>query len=421
MPFGRGSGPILYGTDLVNERAGEILTDVAVGLAFGYIAWRTIKRSEDPARTAFKWVLTLVVVGFMRWYTFPMAEQGGMAAFSAVSLCMVAGLVLFVTWRQDLGSLVAKPFASLYDGGDVEIDPCPFYSIAKARQKQGKYEEAIAEIQKQLVRFPTDFEGQMLMAQIQAEDLKDLSATEATIQQLCAQPGHAPKNLAYALYSLADWQLKYRQDTTAARRAFEQIITSLPETEFALAAAQRIAHLADPEETFAQEHKKFLVVEGVKNLGLARNPAPFQPTEKDPGKVAAEYVKHLEQHPLDTDVRERLAVIYTDHFHRLDLAAGELEQMIQMPNQPGRFLVRWMNLLADLQVRSGVDYETVKQTLQRIIDLDPNLAAAEIAQTRINLLKLELKGKKQNQAVKLGTYEQNIGLKAARGPSFPPG
>jgi hypothetical protein len=83
-------------------------------------------------------------------------------------------------------------------------------------------------------------------------------------------------------------------------------------------------------------------------------------------------------------------------------------------------VVRWLNLLADLQIRHGADFETVKQTLQRIIDLDPKLAAAETARKRIALLKLELKAKAQNQSVKLGTYEQNIGLKSARERGNPP-
>src|SRR5690348_18087515 len=55
---------------------------------------------------------------------------------------------------------------------------------------------------------------------------------------------------------------------------------------------------------------------------------------------------HLEQHPLDTEAREKLAVIYADHYHRLDMATDELEQLIQQPNQPSRLVVRWLNLLA---------------------------------------------------------------------------
>jgi len=400
----------------MSEKADTIITYVALALFSGWLAWRSLKKSEDPARTAFKWLLTLGILIYIRWSVFPMADKGGMAAFCAVASSMMCGLVMFITWRNEIGSIIAKPFVSLYDGGDQPPEPRPFYSIARARQKQGRYAEAVAEIQKQLERFPTDFEGQMLLAEVQAQDLKDLAAAEATIQTFCAQPDHAPKNVAFALYSLADWHLKYAQDRDAARRAFEQVIALLPDTEFALTASQRIAHLAHPDRPAQFEPKKFVVTEGVRNLGLAKNPTSFAPTEKEPGKVAAEYVKHLETHPLDTDVREKLAVLYADHYQRLDLAADQFEQMIVLPGQPGRQVVRWLNLLADLQVRNGAEYDTVKETLQRIVDLDPNLAAAENARKRIGLLKLELKAKQQNQSVKLGTYEENIGLKSSRKP-----
>ena len=84
--------------------------------------------------------------------------------------------------------------------------------------------------------------------------------------------------------------------------------------------------------------------------------------------------------------------------------------MIEQPNQPGRLVVHWLNLLADLQIRSGAGFEAAQQTLQRIVDRDPDVAAAEIARHRLALLKLEMKAKDKSQAVKLGSYEQNIGL-----------
>jgi len=93
------------------------------------------------------------------------------------------------------------------------------------------------------------------------------------------------------------------------------------------------------------------------------------------------------------------------------MATGELEQMIGQPNQPGKLVVHWLNLLADLQIRHGAGYEAVQQTLQRIVDRAPDGAAAEMARHRLALLKLEMKSKEKSQAVKLGSYEQNIGLK----------
>ncbi len=391
---------------------GAVILVVGGGL-LGWAMWRTLKNSEDPARLIFKWVLTAVVIGFMVKVVAPMVGQGGYgAAFGGIPLTAVCGLVLAIIWRRNIAELVANPFASLYDGGNVPPEPRPAYSVAQSRQKAGKYLEAVTEIRKQLELFPTDFEGHMLLAQIQAEDLKDLEAAELTIQRLCAQPGHAPANIAFALYSLADWYLQLGPDREAAQRALEEVIRLLPETEFALTAAQRIAHLGTAEMLLSPEdRKKFAVPQSVGRVGLMRNVPSVAPVEKDPSQVAAELVKHLDEHPLDTEAREKLAIIYADHYHRLDLAGDQLEEMIQLPNQPGRQVVRWLNLMADLQVRSGVDYETIKATLQRIVDRDPNLAAAENARKRIELLKLELKGKQKTESVKLGTYEQNLGLK----------
>ena len=404
--------------------SGEFIRGLVIIVVFGALAvmlvWRTVKGADDPARMVFKWVLTAIIIGFMIKVVAPMVGQGGYSgAFGGIPMTAVCGLALAIIWRRNIAELVANPIASLYDGGTAPPVPRPAYSTAQARQKQGKYLEAIAEVRKQLEKFPTDFEGHLLMAQIQAEDLKDVPAAEQTIQQLCAQPGHVPANIAFALYSIADWNLKIAQDRDAAQRALEQAIVLLPDTEFAITAAQRIAHLGTAEMLLSpQDRKKYALQEAPRNLGVMSRPPSFVPPERDPGEIAAEYVKHLEQHPLDSDAREKLAHIYVDHYQRLDLAVDQLEQLIQMPNQPARQVVRWLNLMADLQIRAGVEYETVRATLQRIVDRDPNLAAAENARKRIELLKLELKGKEQTSTVKMGTYEHNIGLKpgSAAGP-----
>jgi tetratricopeptide (TPR) repeat protein len=389
---------------------------VFLALALSAIGWfmvRCLKRSDDPARLIFKWILTGGVVGLVIWKVGPLVAGGDYAAaFVGVPLTAIVGLALTVIWRHEIAGLIAQPFSNLYDGGSMEPIPHPAYSVAQSNQKRGKYLEAVAGIHQQLDRFPTDVEGQLLLAQIQAEDLKDLPAAELTIQHFCDQPGHAPPNIAFALYSMADWHLKVGKDREAAQRDLEKIIELLPDTEFALGAAHRIAHLGSAEMLLApDERRKFIVTEGVRNLGLLRSQKHLMPAEPDLAQEAAECVKHLEQHPLDTEARERLAVIYADHYGRLDMATSELEQMIEQPNQPARLIVHWLNLLADLQIRSGAGFEAAQQTLQRIVDRDPDIAAAEIARHRLALLRLEMKSRDKSQEVKLGSYEQKIGLK----------
>lgn len=392
-----------------------VLDFVALAVAAGAVGWflfRCLKRSDDPPRLIFRWVLTVLVVGFLIKVVGPMTGSESLEAVYGVPLAAACAIALTIIWRQNIAELIARPFSNLYDGGATEPIPQPAYSIARSLQKKGHYLEAVLELHKQLERFPADVEGQMLLAQIQAEDLKDMPAAELTIERFCAQSGHAPQNIVFALYSLADWHLKVARDREAARRDLEKIIALLPKSEFALGAANRIAHLS-PEEMLLAQHdrRKLAVTKGPQSIGLLRGREPVGPAEADPEQVAAECVRHLEQHPLDTEARERLAVIYADHYGRLDLAAGELEQMIGQPNQPAKQVVHWLNLLADLQIRGGAGLEAARQTLQRIVDRDPNAAAAEIARNRLGLLKLELKAKDKSQAVKLGSYEQNIGLR----------
>ena len=395
--------------------ADGLLLAFILGFAIWYFI-RFLKNNEDPGGLVYKWVLTLLIIGGMIKFIGPMMTQGGYgAAFGGIPATAVAGIFLAIIWRRNLANLIATPFGNIYDGGTTEADPKPVYSNAMAQRKRGNYQEALAIVRKQLEKFPTDIEGQLLMAEIQAENMNDLPSAAISIERICNQEEHTPRNIAMALNMLADWYLKFHQDRDTARETLQRIIDRLPDTEMSMLASQRIASLGSTEHLLAShDRKKFTVIEGIQNLGLLDpkfHPAPADP---DAAKLAAELVAHLQAHPLDAESRERLAVIYADHYNRMDLASDQLEQLITHPNQPPKRVVHWLNLLTDLQVRHGANYDTVHATVQRIVDLFPNSAASEVAANRIIHLKLELKGKQKGQAVKLGTYEQDIGLKTKR-------
>jgi TolA-binding protein len=381
----------------------------------GFAVWayiQILKKSEDPASLVVKTIFTVLLGIF--WLVVPMrlAMKGGGEAFGGVSLSMIEGLIMYIMWRREIAGLIANPIGSLYDGGNTEYEQTPVYSHAQAARKQGDFQGALAVIRTQLEQFPTDIEGQLMMAEIQAENLKDLPAAAISIERICNQKEHTPRNIALALNMLADWYLKLHQDRDTARETLQRIIEKFPDSEMSNLAAQRIASLASTEHLqAARERKKYTVVEGVKNVGLI-DPKFYQaPAGPDAAKQAAELVTHLQAHPLDAEAREKLAIIYADYYGRMDLAADQLDQLITHPNQPQRRVVHWLNQLADLQVRHGANYDAVRATLQRIVEMYPGVAAAEVAANRIALLRLELKGKEKTADVRLGTYEQDIGLK----------
>ena len=402
----------------------EIALNVFLALfGLGLAGWgfiHALKRSDDPGRIVFKVIWSAIVVIALLFYIRSMTKHlsGGMmgdfgTALMIAGSVVTGGIILSITWTPQISEFLFSPLTSLFDGGTEPPEPKPYYSVALSKRKLNRPLEAVVAVREQLAKFPNDFEGLTLLASIQAEDTKDLPGAEITFNHFCDRPEAPPKQVAAAWTQLADWHLKLAQDVDSASAVLGKIIARFPETVLAAQAAQRIAHLGGTEKILLAAHDRQAVAvpEGVKNIGLLDSTEFLRPAETDPKQLAADYVKHLEQHPLDTDVRERLAIIYARHYQRLDLAELELAQLINEPNQPPKRVAHWLNLLADLQIHGGADYETVRETLEKIIGRFPGLPVADLAQSRLNILKLEIKGQKETLNKTLGVYEQNIGLK----------
>jgi tetratricopeptide (TPR) repeat protein len=381
-----------------------------------WVLFAALKSSENRVLLIARWIITLVVGGGGIHHALVMCRSDDqIQGIGAALLVMVIGIILSIIWTPSIAEVVFRPIFGIFDGSNEPQIPKPLYSMAMGKRQRGRYLEAVMLIREQLAKFPNDYEGVCLLAKIQAEDMKDLPSAEMTMNHFCADPKVPPKQFAAAQTQVADWYLQLSQDPHSAQLALEKIIAQYPETELALAAAQRIAHLGGAENILLGKHDRqaIAVPEGVHNVGLLESSAFLQPAEEDPGKLAGAYVKHLQAHPQDTDVREKLAVIYADHYQRLDLAVAELAQMINTPNMPPKRVAHWLTVLANLQIRHGADYDTIRSSLQKIVDAFPNLPVAQSAQSRINHLNLELKGRQKAETpnVKLGVYEQNIGLK----------
>ena len=382
----------------------------------GWLLWRAIKRSYDAPVLITQLGVTLIIVIGGGFVIESMAGDGSAAGqIAGVLIGLVLGLFLGMIWVPVFVSWCGDFIGGLWTGGNEPPPPQPYYSIADTRVKQGKYREALYEIQQQLEKFPNDVTGQMKQAEIHARQLNDLPAAQVTIDRFCNQPGHPPVHLAQALNSLADWHLK-AQDPDSARAALERIQGLLPNTEFSNAAAQRIAHLASKEMLLANhESRPIHLAEGVRDLGL-RTPGTTSivPKGQSPEEVAQQLVHHLQAHPLDNEARERLATVYAEHYQRPDLAIQQLEELISAPNQPGKEVARWLNTVADFQLRAGADYDTILATLHRVVEKLAGSAAADLALQRIEHLRLEIKGRQVTQVIKMGTYEKDIGLKQSR-------
>ena len=371
------------------ERLGEVLWAVFSWALFlsttGWVGYHWLRRSEEePATILAKAGASAVVVVFLIKQIVPMAgrmEAGG--PFLAVPLMAACGVVLAALWTPNILEMLARPFTAFYDGGGRELEPRPLYSRARALVYRGRIQDAVTEIRGQLERFPTDYEGQVFLAELQAGHLNDLPGAQLTIGRLVEQPGHAPPQVAAAWTMLAEWHLKYHQDTAAARGEFEKIVARFPGTPQAQLAEQRLAALPTTAMVLEAHDRREVKVEDHAVAYEMGRPRVKEVTQDSPEEAERKLLDRLERYPGDSVTREQLVRLYADEFGRLDYAVRQLEIMIAAPNQQQRDVVGWLERMADLQQQFGADKATVRRTLMRIRERFPKSSAAERAQNRM--------------------------------------
>lgn len=395
----------------------KIVIFVAAWLAFlvvaGWMVRRLWTRSEDRAALVARLVGTAAVLAFIYYGLGPLFRQWDAAsAWVGVPFAAVAGLLLALLWVPSLAEMCGRWVGVLYDGGTAAPEAEPAYSVALARRKQGRYAEALAAVREQLARFPGHFQGQMLQAEIQAEDLRDLPAAAATIEDCLQQPGRTAREVSFALQRLAEWHLRLAGDHATASATLERIEHLLPDTPEAHLARQRRAHLT-PQAMLDErrERRRLEVPRAPERLGLLGESPKITPRDSDPHARAEQLVAQLERFPEDNRTREELALLYRQEFHRPDLAAEQLEQLIAQPYAPAQQVVHWLNLLADVHLDDPPDPAAAQRALERIIARDPTAPAAEQARRRLALLPRQLAAKRTSPALKPGSADPRMGLK----------
>lgn len=366
-----------------------------------WIVIRTLKKSIEPGALLSRLIITVVIVvggaGILR----------GAGAFTMM-LSIPIAVVLALVWVPSMIAGLIRPLTSLFDGGDEPMEAKPYYSVAEAKRKRGLMVEARAEVHNQLAKFPGDFQGQMMLAEMEAQDFKSMEAARMVIEGLARQPGLTPAQIAGAWNALADWHLKNNRDLDGAREALGNIVAALPESQFAQIAQQRLARLSETGEAFVERP---LVAAGfARNIGLRITTEDLRTPEASRDVRIAEYVGQLELHPADLEAREKLAALYAESEETAALAEAELERLAGGPHQTVKKVAQWLNSLADLQVRSGRGVQA-RATVQQIIDRFPGTAPADMAVARLAQLNLEIRGQEKRASIPLPKYQKDLGLR----------
>ena len=88
-------------------RGSLILLFLIAGL--GWVAVWLLKRSEDPARLIFKWVLSLVILGII----IITAKPG----IFGLMIALLGAIGFLLIWGRSVGEVIARPLTGIFDGG----------------------------------------------------------------------------------------------------------------------------------------------------------------------------------------------------------------------------------------------------------------------------------------------------------------
>jgi tetratricopeptide (TPR) repeat protein len=378
----------------------ENLLPISIGLLLCctacWLVWRlfrrSLDRSDDPVKLMVKWAGTLAILLTWAFILKGLLKSGGYAlGFLGPLMTAAFSIIIGIIWAPSWGAMLARPLSSLYDGGDEQIQPTPFYAIAMARRKRGLYDLAMMEVRKQLEAFPHDMKGHVMLAEILTEDLGNCEGGMTILEEFLQRENLEATQGAFIMNRLAEWELRYRKNPDQARWWISRIKESYPDTEQASHAIQRLAHMTDDAYlVHRRDPKQYLVHRPTPNLSAADQGNEGLNPQVRAELSCQELLQHLEMHPDDTSVREQLAWLYAEQFQRIDLALDQLIRCSQMAHQPAARLARWYHQMADLHCRFTGDEKAARQVLEDFLEDHPDSVHAETTKRRLKRLKLEI-------------------------------
>jgi hypothetical protein len=305
------------------------------------------------------------------------------------ALCIPSVLTFLVGGLPAVGLAATVLLAPMLGYGRDLLQPRklpPMYSRAVARIKFGKYNEAEWEIIKELDNWEDDFDGWMMLADLYANQFKDLDEAERTVREIVDQPATTPSQLAVALHRLADWHLKLAQDPDAARRALQIICDRLKGTHLAHMAQLRMNQLpASAAELREQTNAQPIPLPALGDQ-MDLPAAPSGMDREKAAKLANACVEQLKQNPNNVAAREKLARTLAERLGKAPMAIEQINLLLEMPDRSEEERAGWLGLVAAWQIKYCQNVHAGQQVLERLVREFPNSVQAMAARRRLELL-----------------------------------
>ena len=269
----------------------------------------------------------------------------------------------------------------------------PVYSRALAAIHFDKHEEAEQAVLQELETCQDDFDGWLMLADLYANQFKDLPAAQKLIHDTCEHPGTTPSQFAVALHRLADWQLKLAQDPDAARASLEEICHRIPRSHLDRMARLRINQLPPTREAL-------LAQQGVKKIRLtslggaqghsgATTPAPV--SRQEAFEQSQQCVERLQRNPDDIAAREELARLWAEDLGQIEMGVEQLELLLGMPGATRVKAAEWLGLTASWHLKFPPNPVAARAVMERLVRQYPQSPQGLAAQRRLSVMNLEAK------------------------------
>ncbi len=346
-----------------------VISSYWAALTFGWWVWAASSRARDRE------------------------EYIASCAVWCVLLSPVVALMIYLCGPGVIGLALLAWFCPLaqYALSFKPVKTQPAYAHAVASLKFGKYRQAEQAIIGELEKCESDFDGWLMLAELYATQFQDLAEAERTIHGLCDDPATTLAQASIALNRLADWQLQFRHDPVAARRALAEISRRASGTHLARMAELRLKQLPATSAEWTEQHQARIIQ--LPPLGDKLDAAGDRPA---PGinRAAAlaqanQCVEKLEENPADIPTREKLAGIFAEQLGELGLAVDQIASLMELPGQPPEKMAAWLALIAAWELQRGGDRQTARKHLERLVHEYPRSVQALAARRRLDLLDRE--------------------------------
>jgi tetratricopeptide (TPR) repeat protein len=169
------------------------------------------------------------------------------AAGSGIVLPIIGafyGLILFLLFGFPLLQRVGDTASRLFVPDDAHFRIMPEYSVAEARVKEGKYQEAVDEYRKVIAEYPDDVYPHVRIADLAVTHLKDTKLAELELLSAVAK-AQGEDTTAIVAGRLADLYQFTLQQPRRALEVMEQLCAKLPGSKAAVLAEERIRTLRE--------------------------------------------------------------------------------------------------------------------------------------------------------------------------------